>query len=549
MRKLAFFSILLSIIFTFNNGAMAGTCGLRHIDFDGTQDADDDEFIYQYFGVFVEARDNKACNDGCDLTKGKQWECDNQFCKANSLLFTDTSFYTWKGSQQSEKTLFRCSSSGPDQWIKMGTVPPCKDIPSGKELMTTVNGASGLFFIGTHQSIITSYCYATPEQMACLNDPYAEWKGGVCSCRTPENGHSYRWDSKQGECIEAGAPTTCPDKYKDAYVPCWQSQTNMGAKTCYRKCHNDKKGATTMIVECNPSYTPSNENTGWKTHDGRRLYSACVKSGGTTPNPPATSVSCRDGRTTLNGKACCDTGSMGTYDKASDTCTCKNDLEFVIENGTGYCRTKTGAQIFTCPAAQLTWVANLKISCGTNTEIQSKIEMLETYCKGTGVSETAFNTYISELMELSAKLCGVANDEKILCDKIPDAHMIGDTCTCDDKKKELNRTKQRCEESAAAIAEREQAASLERITSIKGKLDNLRSGLSKSVWKNKEGNFNTSRLVSDSVAGVVLGTAGGLITSNVIKKNQVKGGFEDINCTVRGQVVAGYGDEFQVGIQ
>lgn len=81
------------------------------------------------------------------------------------------------------------------------------------------------------------------------------------------------------------------------------------------------------------------------------------------------------------------------------------------------------------------------------------------------------------------------------------------------------------------------------------KLDNLSSGFKESVWKDEEGNFNTSRLLSDSVAGVVLGTAGGLITSSVVKKNQVENGFEDIQCTVGGQVVAGWGDQFQVGIQ
>lgn len=70
-----------------------------------------------------------------------------------------------------------------------------------------------------------------------------------------------------------------------------------------------------------------------------------------------------------------------------------------------------------------------------------------------------------------------------------------------------------------------------------------------SVWKDKEGDFNKSRLISDSVAGVVLGTAGGLITSSVIKKNQTENGFEDISCTVGGQVVAGWNDEFTVGIR
>lgn len=74
-------------------------------------------------------------------------------------------------------------------------------------------------------------------------------------------------------------------------------------------------------------------------------------------------------------------------------------------------------------------------------------------------------------------------------------------------------------------------------------------GLSKSVWKDKQGDFNYSRLISDSIAGVVLGTAGGLITSHIVKKNQISSGFENIMCTIGGQSVASYGDEFSVGIQ
>ena len=74
-------------------------------------------------------------------------------------------------------------------------------------------------------------------------------------------------------------------------------------------------------------------------------------------------------------------------------------------------------------------------------------------------------------------------------------------------------------------------------------------GLTTSKWRNSEGKFNTARLASDSIAGVVLGTAGGLITSHLVKKNQVKKGFEDIQCTIGGQKVAEWGDEFTVGIR
>lgn len=70
-----------------------------------------------------------------------------------------------------------------------------------------------------------------------------------------------------------------------------------------------------------------------------------------------------------------------------------------------------------------------------------------------------------------------------------------------------------------------------------------------SVWKTDAGKFNTARLASDSIAGVVLGTAGGIITSKIVKKNQIKNGFEDLKCTIGGQVVATYGDEFTVNVK
>ena len=105
------------------------------------------------------------------------------------------------------------------------------------------------------------------------------------------------------------------------------------------------------------------------------------------------------------------------------------------------------------------------------------------------------------------------------------------------------------QENAAAQLTQQQNASRRRIEGAISDIESIVSTLDRSKWKNAEGGFNTSRLLSDSIAGVVLGTAGGLITSHVVKKNQVEGGFEDIQCTVGGQVVSGWGDEFQVGIQ
>ena len=94
-----------------------------------------------------------------------------------------------------------------------------------------------------------------------------------------------------------------------------------------------------------------------------------------------------------------------------------------------------------------------------------------------------------------------------------------------------------------------QSASRLKITRAYARMNALSDNFQVSVWRDKQGNFNTSRLASDSIAAVVLGTTGALVTSNIVKKNQVSGGFEDVQCTIGGQVVATWGDDFSVGIQ
>ncbi|MBR3930668.1 MAG: hypothetical protein IKJ62_03765 [Alphaproteobacteria bacterium] len=123
-------------------------------------------------------------------------------------------------------------------------------------------------------------------------------------------------------------------------------------------------------------------------------------------------------------------------------------------------------------------------------------------------------------------------------------------CVCEDSEKmEFNKNMTECVEKAELREKRDAEALIVRVKEIHQKLQKRQAEMKVSVWKDAEGNFNTARLVSDSVAGVVLGTAGGLITSSVVKKNQVENGFEDLKCTVGGQIVADWGDQFRVGIQ
>ncbi len=71
----------------------------------------------------------------------------------------------------------------------------------------------------------------------------------------------------------------------------------------------------------------------------------------------------------------------------------------------------------------------------------------------------------------------------------------------------------------------------------------------RSVWKNADGSFNGVRLASDLTAGVVLGTVGGVVSGVLIKKAQVEKGFDALNCSVGGQKIADWGDEFRVGLR
>lgn len=122
-------------------------------------------------------------------------------------------------------------------------------------------------------------------------------------------------------------------------------------------------------------------------------------------------------------------------------------------------------------------------------------------------------------------------------------------CVCTDSTKELDESGTKCVESKAYRLKKEADAATKKIDGAVESLKSVVDGLEVSKWKSADGSFNTARLVSDMTAGVVLGTAGALITSNVVKKQQIEDGFEDLSCTVGGQTVAEYGDEFVVGVK
>ena len=153
---------------------------------------------------------------------------------------------------------------------------------------------------------------------------------------------------------------------------------------------------------------------------------------------------------------------------------------------------------------------------------------------GTNEKKSGITQYDKEKnTEKTAKLF-YNSDQDVYCQKLPEKYKLHHVTISGDN-------------SQVIISE--QNASRLKIKRAWARLNAMSGDFKVSVWRDKQGNFNTARLASDSIAAVVLGTTGALVTSNIVKKNQVSGGFEDVQCTIGGQVVATWGDDFSVGIQ
>ena len=215
-------------------------------------------------------------------------------------------------------------------------------------------------------------------------------------------------------------------------------------------------------------------------------------------------------------RECCKRPASETiWDRTAQVCQCVNGGKFQKENGAWICKVDAGAVVpeqgYVCDPVLLANLAKWRTHCVNKSDVLRQILELEEYCKGKPSKEVFLRLYDETFN--SVKQCTETAETVV-----------------DDTAQKLKRSRAK-------------------ITSAYNDLVGIAKGFKVSVWKNKEGNFNTARLASDSIAAVVLGTTGALVTSSIVKKNQVEGGFEDIKCTIGGQTVADWGDEFRVGIQ
>ena len=438
--------------------------------------------------------------DGCDSGTG-------------ILIFGE---HYWENNRYDTMEAYQCSTGGANAWVQQ----PVSYIPT----CTNTNGMTKVYTQGDYDYYCVKYVKLHTDNARCIGS----LRDSNSICRKPHQDQPTQPAQPVDNTINV-CKTTLGDLSINA------SRNGVTKDVCNANMANvsDDHG-TEFTMTCNANLTLTCEAT--KCEDGYTLNPStgkCTKNnnnggggGGTGPNQ------CEQRRCAkLSGDvrnkciACCHVLSdIAKWNSNTNTCICTQNASYLFVPNSdpktgGFCLPQFGntppptpepepdpEPAYKCDPEIMAQLMTWQAQYASSTTISGKILAIIRYCKN-DPNENEFLYMYSQLVAL------------------------------------IN------QENAAAQLTQQQNASRRRIEGAISDIDSVVSTLDRSKWKNAEGGFNTSRLLSDSIAGVVLGTAGGLITSHVVKKNQVEGGFEDIQCTVGGQVVSGWGDEFQVGIQ
>ena len=523
--------ILLFIMCLMPGVVFAGPCGISEITLSGMgQYPDDDEFLFDSMTAYNSA----PTNNGKHTINGKVWECDNEFCSHGKKVTLGPG-HVFEGVEIQENRIYTCKTNGMRQshWeyeeeSKMcgethisydGNQKPADDefLYSTKSAYDSVKSrpdggtvAGGIVYECDNdhclhnaiQSVPANHVFKgkivkEPAKYRCISNfagddrwqriyEGCQWNGGLFDVgEWFVDGNDKRLMLTYGECSQFQDMNPA-DQDKKFYAKC----ESVGGENKIRCYPVDGM----MPIEPDPE-KPDPEKPDPEKPDPDK------------PNPVDT---CVKSRTTDEGKACCYLAeNVAKWD--GKNCVCTGGMKFEIVSGKGVCKPEAQGAKFECPAYLMPLLDSWRVDCAANAQIVALIDQLKQLCAGKDIDEKEFDRLYALIMAMNLQNCAPANIQP-------------------DKNAELIRIQ----------AE---------IKSARIKLDNIKDGFKQTVWKTADGKFNTSRLVSDSVAGVVLGTAGGLITSKVVKKNQIEDGFEDVQCTVGGQVVATWGDSFHVGIQ
>ena len=491
MKKLALFSVLLCLCGVYTVPAFA-TCGAHTLGFDGNQDPDDDEFLYEnkrQFDLTMQGYNNSnEQNSG----EGKGIECDttnSAGCDSGHVIELLPG-HVFKGSVVNAKRKYQCTSSffGDDMWVVVGGFCETQwgnlNVGQAWKARTTVE-CSGLNKTENNVDAVILWDVICRE-------------GGLVVCKPTKCKEGYKLDAKNGKCIcdncggNGGGKKTCEQLYPndaEAIACCKQEGSdkwNKQTRTCKCKDSSKKWNSSKKICE--------KQGNGGGNGGGKKTCEQLFK--GNQAAIDCCNAKDADWVGSLTDGRCECVEKDKEWNSEKKQCVAKETpVPPVVEEGeceyyfTGQIKCANGNQYFERKVIKLP-KSKINKECGTD----------------------ILNADVVQVMELMQNLCKPADNNTVIWQNGPSSYEV------DNAQRVL---------SAFTSSAKENA----------------------SVWKTSEGKFNTTRLASDITAGVVLGTVGGVVTGVVIKKNQVKKGFEALHCTVGGQKVADWGDEFSVGLQ
>lgn len=513
MKKIALFSLIMCLGVMNADAASQCKTSITFKAGNNNWNAGSDEYLFENERDYMNA-----------VNTGWYYECDNSDCPDNSYVEVKSK-HVFKGKTIHQSAKYKCSLNwSNDKWVEVNDVKGLTKC-TNKKRWNSDWGVDKLL----QNAEADEYLFPTVEDYNALKSlnyvQVYECDSSVCSdgkILTLPAGHFFKRTkiNKQrkykcvlGEGLGLGLvgddrwvdiTDDCGEDCGDKPKTCEQLYSGAEAIACCKQEGKDKWDSKNKTCKCKDPKKWNHSKKQCEKQDGGDV---------TPPTPPQPNKTCeqlyKGNQAAID---CCNAGEK--WNKQTNSCDCR-DASKVWDATKKQCITKPDEPVEPIVDGDCIYTFDVSITCSNGNYYHESGSRPVKMSQLNGMDCKTFNeTYgadVNKWQELFGKLCKDSGGNTQIVQHGP-------------SQDEINRAQKKLE--AFTSSAKDEA----------------------SVWKTAEGKFNTTRLATDLTAGVVLGTVGGVVTGVVIKKNQVKKGFEALHCTVGGQKVADWGDEFSVGL-
>lgn len=516
MKKIALFSLIMCLGVMNANAASQCETTITFKAGNNNWNAGSDEYLFKNERDYMNA-----------VNTGWYYECDNSDCPDNSYVEVKSK-HVFKGKTIHKSAKYKCSLNwSNDRWVEVDDVKGLTKCTEKKrwnsdwgvdKLLQNAEADEYLFPTIEDYNALKSLNYVQVyecDSSVCSDGKILTLPAGHFFKRTKINKQRKykcvlgddlglgvgddRWIDITDDCEDCGdKPKTCEQLYSDAE-----------AIACCKQEGKDKWDSKNKTCKCKAP-------TKWN-HSKKQ----CEKQDGgdvTPPTPPQPNKTCeqlyKGNQAAID---CCNAGEK--WNKQTNSCDCR-DASKIWDATKKQCITKPDEPVEPIVDGDCDYYIKGGINCANGNyyleEGWQKLKRSDFEGKECAEIKQILDNDVARLLQMFRELCKPAANTNPVVNPV--------VTPSGPSKAEIDRAQKKLE--AFTSSAKDEA----------------------SVWKTAEGKFNTTRLATDLTAGVVLGTVGGVVTGVVIKKNQVKKGFEALHCTVGGQKVADWGDEFSVGL-